>query len=186
MKYPDKKVETSLKAFSAFSKNELIIKIHKTPSTSPDHIAAQILLNKKRDKWNYLIFIVGTLTLLVALSTLYVSVQKNIVQELKWTNVTGKNQIPIQDIAIDTSKADKLSFSIKPLSDVNHKSRNYELVILGSSAEAGPYSEYHKMRVVDNKYRAESVTPYPGFVKLRLNINDNKRADVKVIVRVVN
>ncbi|HDL01283.1 MAG TPA: hypothetical protein ENH23_03520 [candidate division Zixibacteria bacterium] len=74
MKYPDKHLQSDLEAFSSYSEDELIIKMQKTNPECTPHIAAKILLNKKRNRKNRIILIIAASTLLVALLTFFVAV----------------------------------------------------------------------------------------------------------------
>lgn len=74
MKYPSKELQSFLDAFSPYSEDELIIKMQKTNPECAPHIAAKILLNKKRNRKNRIIIVIAALTLLFAFLTFLLDV----------------------------------------------------------------------------------------------------------------
>ena len=95
MKYQDKELQSSLDAFSSCSEDELIIKMQKTNPECAPHIAAKILLNKKRNKKNRNIVIIAVLTLLVAALTLLAQITG-----FSWHNICPPIKTTQQNVSI--------------------------------------------------------------------------------------
>ena len=107
MKYPDKELQECLQAFSSYSEDDLIIKMQKTNPECAQHIAAKILLNKKRNKKNRTILIITVLTLIVAALTFAIAVfesSRNRVPSLSNANQMQQQVKPNTELQKTTSK----------------------------------------------------------------------------------
>ncbi len=102
---------------------------------------------------------------------------------LTWSNVTGKSQIPDQDTAIDIRYVKEISVEGNLLND-NQTNRNIELEVLTSALESGNYLHYHSQRLETAGTVNFGLTQKPGFMKLRLHVNDGKKANFKGMVSV--
>jgi hypothetical protein len=66
----------------------------------------------------------------------------------------------------------------------NQKNRNIELEILTSAIEGGSYLNYFTARVRNDGTVNFALTEKPGFMKVRLHVNDGKKTNFKVLVSV--
>jgi len=106
-----------------------------------------------------------------------------VVYDLIWTNATGKNQAPDLDKAIDIRHAQQIGIEGYLLNNVDQH-RNIKLEILTSAKEDGTYINYYEGKLRNDGSINFGLTPKPGFMKLRLHVNDGKKADFKGIVSV--
>lgn len=131
--------------------------------------------------------IIGSIVLIILVAIgWFVIPEKSKVYELTWSNVVGKNIPPIPDIAIDTRKAQSVSIAAESLNKDNDKSKNMNFIVLACPKKEGNYQEYFTINMNNNEFRTVGVTPYAGFLKIRLTVNDSREADIKVLISVVN
>jgi hypothetical protein len=108
----------------------------------------------------------------------------NKIYELTWTNVTGKNQTPDLDTAIDITHIKEISVEGRLLNENNKNSGNIKLEVQTSTYEDDIPIYYHGQGLRDDGSVNFALTPKPGFMRLRLHVNDPNKVDFKALVNV--
>ena len=108
----------------------------------------------------------------------------NALYELVWNDVNGKDQFPENDKAVDLRNSRSIFIEVEPLPSGYHESKNLCLNVLVSSEEYGKYKRYFKHNFSPDDWPAFAVTEGPNFMKLSLDVKDNRRADLKALITV--
>lgn len=106
---------------------------------------------------------------------------------LSFVNVTGANEQPLTDTAIDISQARSV-YALIDSTDPNNTSTNTDVNIIsspnGTKYEDGVAGIYTSVNIGDGDIKKMLITPGPHFIKVRADENAALRADLQVLVLV--
>jgi hypothetical protein len=110
-------------------------------------------------------------------------IAENKIYTFIWTNVAGKNQPPDKDIPIDIRNVGNISIEGGLISNTQ-LNRKIQIEVLTSAIKNGTYIQYHSQDLNSDGTFNFGLTQKPGFMKLRLHVNDGQKVNCKGIVSV--
>lgn len=132
----------------------------------------------------------GIVVLAIVTAAVWIIIPQNTgnkIYELTWTSVTGKNQTPDLDTAIDITHVKEISVEGRLLTSAenNINNRNIKLEVQTSTYEEDIPIYYHGQGLRNDGSVNFALTPKPGFMRLRLHVNSPNKVDFKALVSVI-